>query len=87
MQIIENTHKGNFILVINDRNNYSEINFDNLEDAEAKFKELFKLKTNNEWDYVKKDKIKFKTNILKYYYFNYDFSKENDILNDSDGIK
>ena len=80
MQIIENIQKENFILVINNRNDYSEINFDNLKEAEAKFKELFKLKTNNDWDYVKKDKSKFKTNILNYYYFNYDLSKEYDIF-------
>ena len=80
MQILENIHKGNFILVIKDRNNFSEINFDNLKDAEAKFKELFKQKTNNEWDNVKKDKTKLKTNAFKYYYFNYDYSKENDIF-------
>jgi hypothetical protein len=80
MQILENTQTQNFILVFKDSNYYNEINFDNLKDAEDKFKEIFKLKTNNNWDEVKKDKTKFKTDLFKYYSFSYDYLKENDIF-------
>jgi len=80
MQILENTNKQNFILVLKDTNFNNEIEFDNLKDAEDKFKEIFKLKTNNNWDEVKKDKTKFKTNLLRYYSFSYDYIKENDIF-------
>ena len=80
MQILENTQKQNFILVFNDSNYNNEINYDNLKDAEDKFKEMFKLKTNNNWDEVKKDKTKFKTDLFNYYSFSYDYLKENDIF-------
>ena len=80
MQILENTNKQNFILIFNDYNYYNEIIFDNLKDAEIKFKEIFKLRTNNDWDEIKKNKTKFKTNLFRYYSFNYDYSKENDIF-------
>jgi hypothetical protein len=80
MQILENIKTHNYILVFKDSNYYNEINFDNLKDAEDKFKEIFKLKTNNNWEEVKKDKTKFKTDLFRYYSFSYDYLKENDIF-------
>ena len=79
MQIIENTNTNKYIVVYQLRDNFVDLEFDNFNEAENKFKELFTEKTNNNWDIVKKDKTKFKTNYTKYYYFNYDFSQENDI--------
>ena len=79
MQIIENTKNQNFILVFKNENDYNEIKFDKLNDAEDKFKELFNQKTANNWDEIKKDRSKFKTKDLNIY-FNYDYSKESDIF-------
>jgi hypothetical protein len=75
MQIIENTNTNKYIVVYQLRDNFVDLEFDNFNEAENKFKELFTEKTNNNWDIVKKDKTKFKTNYTKYYYFNYDFSQ------------
>ena len=80
MQILENTKNQNFLLVFKNENenDYSEIRFDKLNDAEVKFKELFTQKTANNWDEIKKDRTKFKVNDLNIY-LNYDYSKESDI--------
>jgi hypothetical protein len=80
MQILENTKNQNFLLIFKNENenDYSEIRFDKLNDAEVKFKELFNQKTANNWDEIKKDRTKFKVNDLNIY-LNYDYSKECDI--------
>jgi hypothetical protein len=80
MQILENTKNQNFLLVFKNENenDYSEIRFDKLNEAEVKFKELFTQKTANNWDEIKKDRTKFKVNDLNIY-LNYDYSKESDI--------
>ena len=80
IQIIENTKYNNFIVFTCQQENIiNEYNFDKLNNAEIKFKELFKEKTNNDWDVIKKDKTKFKTNYIKYFYLDYGFEQENDI--------
>ena len=79
MQILENSKNTNFLLVFKNENDYNEIKFDKLNDAEVKFKELFNQKTANNWDEIKKDRSKFKNNDLNIY-LNYDYSKESDIL-------
>ena len=79
MQIIEDIKNNVFIVASFENKLFNEYIAVNFEDAENKFKELFKLKTDNNWDDVKKDKTKFKTNYIKYYCFGYDFNIENDI--------
>ena len=80
IQILENTNTKAYIVITLEKEViFNEYKYDNLNEAEMKFKELFKIKTNNDWDIVKKDKTKFKTNYKKYYFFNYDFEQENDI--------
>ena len=79
MQIIEDIRDNIFIVASVENKLFDEYTTVNFEEAENKFKELFKLKTDNNWDEVKKDKTKFKTNYLKYYCFGYDFNIENDI--------
>ena len=75
LQIIENIKTNKFIVIFCD----NEIEYINLDEAENKFKIIFKEKTNNNWDDVKKDKTKFKTDPKHYYYFDYDCSQELDI--------
>ena len=80
MQLLENTQNKTYIVAkIQKDNEYKEYKYNNLNEAEITFKKIFKTKTDNDWDYVKKDKRKFKTNYIKYYYFDYNFEQENDI--------
>lgn len=80
MQLLENIEKKTFIIAIIEKGNeYNEYKYDNLIDAEIEFKNIFKKKTDNNWDIVKKDRTKFKTNFVKYYCFDYNFEQENDI--------
>ena len=80
IQILYNVQNKNFIVATLENDiHFDEFTFNNSEEAENKFKEIFMTKTNNNWDTIKKDKNKFKTDYNKYYYFNYDYSKENDI--------
>ena len=75
LQIIQNLKTKKFIVIFSNE----EFEFNDFEEAKNKFKEIFKTKTNNNWDDIKKDKTKFKTNIVKYHYFDYDFEQEMDI--------
>ena len=79
MQLIENTKTKKYIVAYINIDDYNENEYDNFKEAENQFKEIFKEKTNNDWDFVKKDKTNFRTNCYKYYFFDYDFSQENDI--------
>ena len=78
MQIIENIRDKTYIvasMVMKEK--FKEYKFNSLNEAEIKFKEIFTKKTNNDWDIVKKDKLKFKVDYKKYYFFNYNFEEEN----------
>ena len=75
LQIIQNIKTKNYIVVFSNE----EFQYNDFQEAKNKFKEIFKTKTNNNWDDVKKDRTKFKTNIIKYHYFDYDFEQELDI--------
>ena len=80
IQLLENTKNKTYIVSTLQKDNiYTEYKCNSLKEAEITFKKIFKIKTNNDWDYVKKDKRKFKTNYIKYYYFDYNFDQENDI--------
>ena len=74
IQIIENTENKNFIVITFEKKKVFEYKYNNFNEAENKFKELFKKKTNNDWDIIKKDKVKFKA---KYYFFEFDYKQEN----------
>ena len=77
LQIIENTNTKKYIVIFLDKDLNNEYEFDNFNEAEEKFKKIFKEETNNDWDIIKNDKTKFKTDIFNnYYYFDYDFSRE-----------
>ena len=79
LQIIQEINTKKFIVIFSGQKSNEEFEFDIFKEAENKFKEIFKQKTNNNWDKVKKDKTKFITNYIKYFYFDYDFEQEKDI--------
>ena len=79
LQIIQEINTKKYIVVFSTQKSNEEFEFTEFQDAENKFKEIFKQKTNNNWDEVKKDKTKFITNYFKYFYFDYDFEQEKDI--------
>jgi len=72
LQIIENIKTKKYIVVFSNE----EFQYNDFQEAKNKFKEIFKTKTNNNWDDVKKDRTQFKTNIIKYHYFDYNFEQE-----------
>ena len=80
IQLLENTDKKTYIVATFEKDEiYNEYKYNNLNEAEIKFKKIFKAKTDNDWDNIKNDKRKFKTNYIKFYYFDYNFEQENDI--------
>ena len=80
LQIIENLDTKKFIVIFSKKDSFDEFIYNNFQEAENKFKDIFKEKTNNNWDEVKGDKTRFKTNYINYYYFDSDFSQEMDIF-------
>ena len=83
IQLIENIlyEKNNkeYLLILEENNNYKHLSYNNMKDGVMAFKQLFKEKTGNNWDDIKNNKKNFKTDYLKYYIFDNSYEEENAI--------
>ena len=80
LQIIKDINKDDeFLTIVVDNSMLDTFTFKEFSSAKQKFKDLFKEKTNNDWDNIKNDRLNFKTDYTKYYILDYSFEEENAI--------
>ena len=74
LQIIKDINKDDeFLTIVVDNSMLDTFTFKEFSSAKQKFKDLFKEKTNNDWDNIKNDRLSFKTDYTKYYILDYSY--------------
>ena len=81
IQILKDCLKENneYILITVDNKKLNQFKYNNFQLAEKKFREIFREKTENDWDNIKHNKSNFKNNYLQNYIFDYTYEEENAI--------
>ena len=80
IQIIKDVNKdGEFLTLAIDNSQVQTFTFRDFKTAKQKFKDLFKELTANNWDYIKYNRLNFKTDYTKYYIFDSSYEQEDAI--------
>ena len=79
--LIDNKNNEYLLITVDNNLQLNQIKYNQFNEAEKKFKEIFKEKTGNDWDNVKNNKKNFETDYYKNYIFDYSFEEENTIYN------
>ena len=80
IQLLKNVLKNNYLVITiyNDKME-QQFPYNDLNIAKLQFKQIFKNKTDNDWDEVKNNKSSFKNDYTNFYIFDYSYEEEDAI--------